>query len=448
MRKLPNCSYYIIVKRIKSNLISDSLWASILLLIFARPFISEQAFPYLILYYRSILLFIFLASLLSRKCIFRNNPLNYPILLLLISLGVSTIYSIDRHLSLQELYKLISGVIIFYLIASQRSKTRVKSLITTMIVASFLISLYGIYQYFFGFEHTLNYLESIGKNILTQSQYVRDILVGKRIISSFFSPSILAGYLIMIIPLSAGFLINNLHLKGYKYFEERKAKKKTLTLTTISLSTIFIALVLTKSMGGYLALVLALIVFFILSVKHLNIPKEILSRRIYPIAIIILVIIILIGSFILISRAPRLIDLTNSQNSITQRLNYWQATIRIIKDYPLTGIGLGNFGSVYFRYKNQNALDSNFSHNSFLQIWAETGMLGIIAFFWIIFLFFRLTRNCLKILNQRGLTIGLIAAGTAFLIHNLVDYSYFISQVSFHWWVLLGLGVSLSIKPR
>lgn len=419
---------------IKSNLISNLLWASILLLVFARPFISEEAFPHLDLYYRSILLFIFLISLLSSKYIFRNNPLNYPIFFLLTSWGISIFYSIDRYTSFQELPKLLSSIIIFYLIVSQKEKARIKSLVTTMIIAAFLVSLYGIYQYFFGFEHTLEYLKNTGKDILIQSQYARDILLGKRIISSFFSPSMLAGYLITVIPLTAGFLIDNW------------IKKKVLILTVISLSIMFIALVLTKSMGGYLALFFTLIIFFILVVKHSNMPKHILSCRIYPTAIIILVIIILTGSFILINRAERLIDLTNPQNSITQRLNYGQATVRIIKDFPITGVGLGNFGKVYFRYKTPNALDSNFSHNSFLQIWAESGMLGIAVFFWIIFLFFKLAGNCLKIHDQKGLTIGLISAGTAFLTHNLVDYSYFISQVSFHWWILLGLGISLSTK--
>ena len=56
------------------------------------------------------------------------------------------------------------------------------------------------------------------------------------------------------------------------------------------------------------------------------------------------------------------------------RLNYWADSLKIIKVYPWTGTGLGNFNLTYARY----------AHNSYLQIWAEMGILGIIAFLWLI----------------------------------------------------------------
>ncbi len=43
--------------------------------------------------------------------------------------------------------------------------------------------------------------------------------------------------------------------------------------------------------------------------------------------------------------------LSEAPKSILYRLEYWQATSRMIRDYPLTGVGMGNFQSYYPIYK-------------------------------------------------------------------------------------------------
>ncbi len=43
--------------------------------------------------------------------------------------------------------------------------------------------------------------------------------------------------------------------------------------------------------------------------------------------------------------------LSEAPKSIAFRLEYWQAATRMIIDYPLTGVGLGNFQSYYPSYK-------------------------------------------------------------------------------------------------
>jgi putative inorganic carbon (HCO3(-)) transporter len=115
--------------------------------------------------------------------------------------------------------------------------------------------------------------------------------------------------------------------------------------------------------------------------------------------------------------------------STIMRWNYWKDTLAIIKAFPLTGVGLGNF----------NLTQSRFAHNSYLQIFAEMGILGIISFLWLVI---SVLNRGLKTLNgpcDKTQVSALIAAATIFLIHNLVDFTFFLPEVALIWWVVLGL---------
>jgi len=115
--------------------------------------------------------------------------------------------------------------------------------------------------------------------------------------------------------------------------------------------------------------------------------------------------------------------------SAVMRLNYWQESLAIIKAHPFVGIGLGNFSLQMSRY----------AHNSYLQIWAEMGILGLFSLIWFVFTVFKTCfKNLAQTLYPREIA-GLLAASVAFLIHNSLDFTFFLPEISLIWWVILGL---------
>jgi hypothetical protein len=67
------------------------------------------------------------------------------------------------------------------------------------------------------------------------------------------------------------------------------------------------------------------------------------------------------------------------------RLNVYRESVYLIQDFPLTGIGLGDqFAMVHSRYALliQHPFLS-YSHNLYLEVWLEQGLLGIVAFVWL-----------------------------------------------------------------
>ena len=93
----------------------------------------------------------------------------------------------------------------------------------------------------------------------------------------------------------------------------------------------------------------------------------------------------------------------------------------------MIGVGVGNFNLMYSRY----------AHNSYLQVWAEMGILGIMALLWLVI---ALVKPALKnIKDAKKTALPLITAAVVFLIHNFLDFTFFLPEVSLIWWVVLGL---------
>jgi O-antigen ligase len=64
--------------------------------------------------------------------------------------------------------------------------------------------------------------------------------------------------------------------------------------------------------------------------------------------------------------------------SMQGRLRFWDAAWRMFLDHPLTGIGLGNFGSRFPQYQRDWVYYSNDPHSWLLQLPAELGVPGLL----------------------------------------------------------------------
>src|SRR4029077_8048320 len=66
--------------------------------------------------------------------------------------------------------------------------------------------------------------------------------------------------------------------------------------------------------------------------------------------------------------------------TMQKRFDYWSATVRMIRDHPLLGVGPGHFGRFYQRYMKETAFQQiKDPHNFALEIWATCGIVALIA---------------------------------------------------------------------
>ena len=214
----------------------------------------------------------------------------------------------------------------------------------------------------------------------------------------FVTPNALAGYLIMIFPLC--FLIQKIRWIGILLIG---------------------ALLLTKSIGGIASLFFAYVIALFLIQKSKITKKEFFIPLIAASCLMGIIL-----SLRLFSAQKH----THPIFSAIMRIDYWEYALKnIIVRFPWTGVGLGNFNSPFSRY----------AHNSYIQVGAEMGILGLGAFLWLIGNFLK---DCKKAGNRQSAhtqriiyTISILA----FLIHNFIDFTFFLPEISLIGWIILGL---------
>jgi len=140
---------------------------------------------------------------------------------------------------------------------------------------------------------------------------------------------------------------------------------------------------------------------------------------------------------IIASRYDRIFNFHNPHNSIVQRINFIRLALKIIKEHPLSGVGMGNFGDSYMRLRGTRDIRTNYAHNFILQTQAEIGILGSMGLILLILAFIRDVSSCMKDPKQKYvfLKAGLLCSGVSFLLHNLIDISFFIPEVAVFFWI-------------
>ncbi|RPI32948.1 MAG: hypothetical protein EHM70_07520 [Chloroflexota bacterium] len=170
---------------------------------------------------------------------------------------------------------------------------------------------------------------------------------------------------------------------------ERLWNDRNLLLRVVAAAALILtslAVILTFSRGGFLALAVALIAMLVY-----------LRPRPAGLAITVLVLIIAL-QFVPPEYTSRLETLTellpSSQTSTTTEPSFRGRTSelmvgwRMFTDHPVFGVGWGNFREYYLDYSRQIGLDPRLeqrnAHNLFLQVAAETGVVGLAIFLTII----------------------------------------------------------------
>lgn len=366
------------------------MFIALIILIFTRPFISSMAFPYADAIYSLFLLIALLCrGLSSRLGIEKIKSLKYPLLLFICCLLLSVFFSYNKTAGLKELQRYALCLLIFLAGASFAEKERTK-IIRAIAMAGFIIGFLAIYQYFFGFQHLADYVSKQG----IDGQFTLDYIRRKRVFFPFITPNALAGYLIMIIPLTIIY------------------KDAFWLLIPISLS-----LFLTQSLGGILSLFMGIMIC------------SYLQGRLRKRSLLILLGLLVMGLIIFIIRLHTPGQHLKPLFSAVTRITYWQETIELIKLHPIIGMGPGNLDLYRSRY----------AHNSYLQLWAETGIFGLYSFIWLISSIVKSNLKSIKRgLSKTPVTLPLTSC-IAFLIHNTVDLTFFLPEVSFIFWLLSGL---------
>ena len=144
------------------------------------------------------------------------------------------------------------------------------------------------------------------------------------------------------------------------------------------------------------------------------------------------------------------VDINDANYAVLERLAHWQAALGMAGDNVWLGVGFGNYEPAYADYALINwPAPLGHAHNYYLNLLAETGIIGLAAYLFLWTAVFWQTIRLLKRLDwpRRGIALGLLAAWTDLSIHHLVDKLY-VNNIYIHLGVMLALLQLLDYKTE
>lgn len=276
---------------------------------------------------------------------FTKTNLDVFVVLFALVFLISSLTSFARSSSI-KIFMVYSVFMMGYFVITNTVKNK-KSLylmLSIMTISAVLVALYGIYQHVFGFAEGTTW---------TDTEMFTDIQT--RVVSTFGNPNVLGEYLLLMIPAVCAFVWN-------------APKIGNRVVNIVPLALLGLCMIFTYSRGNWLGLIAAAVLFV-----------SFYDRKFIWLGIVLALLSPLFMPQSIVNRFLSIGDV--SDTSTSYRVYIWFGTIKMLKDYWFCGIGPGTeaFNMIYPHYAYASIVAPH-SHNLYLQIIAENGILGIIVF--------------------------------------------------------------------
>ncbi len=275
-----------------------------------------------------------------------------------------------------------------------------------------------------------------------------------RAFGSFGQPNPFGGFMGLLAPLSL--------MLAYAYIERawslwRKNQPKARFALCISMyytiATLGIigALVASWSRGAWLGLGVAILAVIV-----------VLPRKLWQ-GVLLLSVVSLVGAVLWMSdRLPaslterlasatqelfvlsdvRGVDINPENYAVIERLAHWQAALNMGRDNAWLGVGFGNYDATYETYRLINwKFSLGHAHNYYLNVLAETGIIGLIAYMGVLISLLMITWRTMRQHPDtlaRITAIGLLGSWVYLMTHSMTDNLY-VNNVFIHIGVMIGV---------
>jgi putative inorganic carbon (hco3(-)) transporter len=368
-------------------------------------------------------------NIVGRCNCFGNTKLVFFYLPFVFCLVFSSLKTMELSLTIKEIVRWLELIVIYFLtinLINEKKKLRV--ILYTMALAVVVVSISGSVSYLSGAEIST---------------------AGRPGVQSFFSnTNSVAGYVNLIIPVLFGMLVTS------EFLWERIALGVSIVLS-------FMAWFMTFSRTGWLSLIVTMIllcfltkvkkrVFFLLTIFTITFTVSVLSLG---------------NKYDFLAR----FKLQPTLSTLEHRAMFFKVGFNLVKDNMISGIGIGNYHLLVKEFTNENAyhllikkffkectvsfygefaslLSATNLHNLYLQVFVETGLMGLIAFvFWLVCIASYLVSslNTLVKIRNYWLFVGLVGGVVVYLINNLADVLV-VHGIHLQWGIILGLAVVLT----
>ncbi|HWR58964.1 MAG TPA: O-antigen ligase family protein [Thermodesulfovibrionales bacterium] len=317
-----------------------------------------------------------------------------------------------------------------YPFATEMEICRLFIYLTVFIVASFgikdeegvtrVMKVLVVFGFVLGLFAVIQHATWNGKIYWIKKPFYADVLP----FGPFVNKNHYAGFMEMIIPLSLGLSLRS----------RRNEKKLLFAFLGITMAvTLFFSL----SRAGMISFLAGMIVFSVLVLG-----RGMSRKKLIPVALFALIV---AGYLLFLGISPIIARFTPGEVSTGNRISAWMGTLSAFRDYAFLGSGFGTFQYIFKIYQPDGLyLYWAHAHNDYLQLLLELGIAGTIVV--AVFLFVVL-KTIIKAEWGGGdlyLKAALLSSISSIAVHSIVDFNLHIPSNGLLFFLILGLGVSLS----
>jgi len=363
---------------------------------------------------------LYINSIFEKRSLFqrvKDLPFSLPISIFFLASILSFVRITRLHDYLITLVNLFLYFSLYILLSSEVCPANPIKIMVLFTASSFLVSVYGIFQYAdIGYIGPLDFKPAVDYYhlVMHPSTLGHDNFAGE-----FIAPLIPFALCLLTLLI----LRNKIFLSG---------------LVSLSLAIIISYLVITQARGSWLGFTSSIMIMLPLYLLKFN-KKE--RLRFSMIIIVIIVLLVFLFYLILAEEISRYKEKFKSifnlqDNPIKFRFHVWQSTLKLIKEYFPLGVGAGNFKHIYplfrdleeIRISGPNIMVRK-THNEYLQIAAEEGLLGLFSFIWLITASYKSLFRLLKGAKTKSspmrffILVSLTGSLTAHLVQSFFGFS-------------------------
>jgi putative inorganic carbon (HCO3(-)) transporter len=356
-------------------------------------------------------------NMATRRVPHVRSPLMVGTLVLLAALALSLLNAYDLSSAGTELLKWIEFGLLLAVVSSATGVGESRWLVAALLAGGAVEGLLGIYQFLFqvgppGFVLLGRYMRAYG---------------------TFAQPNPYGGYLGMLIPLACAVVVTRWrrHVAGVRI--SIWGNRLLWWLALAALVTMGAGLLMSWSRGALLGAVVGLVLMALA-----------LARRTWP-WLVALALVVLVSAPVWQPLVPGdylsrlddttaylgqdlgMVEIDDANFAVIERLAHWQAAWRMFSMSPWTGVGVGQYATVYPTVALARWQDPlGHAHNYYLHLLAESGLLGLAAYLW---LMVAALLAAWKRARQsegwpRTLALGALGMLGHLLTHSLVDNLY------------------------
>lgn len=337
------------------------------------------------------------------------GSLDFTFIIFMVTITMATVTSLFPADSINYyIYYLVSFTTMLIIVSFVNNIDDLNTIIELIVIGVFITALYGIWQW-----------KVVGIEV---NPSLTDIKVNPgmsgRVFSTMGNPNIYGELLVLTIPFFGVAILNSQNWWKKLFF-------------SCLLVPVIIILLKTGSRSAWISFAFSLLVFVFFK-----------NRTLLPFMII--------GGILAIPILPpsiyrRILTIFNpNDTSVKYRKEILEPAIPMLKNYWFNGVGLGNqvFNTIYKRYKSFRLKTVAHTHNLYLQIWLEAGIIAIGSFLWLIFRLIKKSSIAIfskKNNNINNILIGSLSSIGGLMVMGFADHVWFYNRILFMFWIVVAL---------